>query len=171
MPIDTIKFGGKTYLALQQEGNATRWVKEFALRLCHGKGYDIGFSRPEWSLGNGAIPIDLNEFGLNGYNAMKLPDAQVDYIFASQVIEHVPSWVEAAEYWKSMLKVGGVLFIYTYHPDGNSYWLPFNDRKHIHAIYPQTLVACLERFGFINIFASGMDLNASYCVVAEKKAL
>ena len=166
MPIETITFQGEQYPAFQAEGNAAQWIRPFTQRLCKGKGYDIGFGRPEWCL-PGAIPIELNRYGIKGCGAMNLPEFGVDFIVASHVLEHLGDWVAAIEYWTSALKNGGILFIYTAH-SSQRYWRPYNNRKHKHWFEPNMIVDCMRAFGYINIFNSERDLNHSFSVVGEK---
>ena len=70
----------------------------FAVHFCKGVGYDIGFCKEEWKY-PGAIGIDI---GLNNeYDANKLPDEKVDYIYSSHCLEHVDNWIETIELWIS----------------------------------------------------------------------
>lgn len=166
MPIDVISFNGKEYPAFQAEGNAAQWVRPFVQRVCKGKGYDIGFGKPEWCL-PGAIPIEQSHYGLKGYHAMKLPKDDVDYIVASHILEHMEDWVATIEYWTTKLRPGGVLFIYTSHGD-QEYWRPWNDRKHKQWFEPYMIVECLKHFKYTKVFHSGRDLNYSFSVMGEK---
>ena len=164
--IKTIEHEGNVYPAFQAEGFAAQFAIPFAQKVCIGVGYDIGCNRPEWSL-PGSIPIDPL-IGDYGYEAMNLPFGNVDYIFSSHCIEHLPNWVDALDYWKNMLADGGVLFLYLPNMDLQSYWRPWYNRKHIHYLTPEILTAYFTQPGWKNVFISGTDLNCSFTVIAEK---
>ena len=161
--IKTIEFKNSAYPAFQASGNAARFARPFAEEICKGTGYDIGCNRPEWAL-PGAIQIDPL---LCDYDAYNLPDGEVDYIHSSHCLEHLPDWVKALEYWMSKIKTGGTLFLYLPHPD-QRYWLPWNNRKHLHSFPPDIIRAFLLDHGWINVFVSQRDLNHSFIAIAEK---
>lgn len=170
--IETIEFEGKEYPKFQSEGNAARFVSEFAKQVCKGWGYDIGCGKKDW-LFNNAFPIDI---ALNdGLDALHLPNhvdgslklKKVDYIFSSHCLEHLPNWVEALDYWTTALKHGGVLFLYLPHKS-QGYWKPWNNRKHIHVLTAKQISKYLKARGWKKIFTTGKDLNNSFIVMAEK---
>jgi SAM-dependent methyltransferase len=162
--IETISHGGNQYPRFQSEGFAAQFAIPFALKICHGEGYDIGCNRPQWCL-PGAYGIDP---AINGtYDAMHLPDKQVDYIFSSHCLEHLDNWVDALDYWATKIRKGGVLFLYL--PDySQSYWRPWWNRKHIHIFSPDIIRQYLNDLGWKNVFVSGIDLNNSFIAIAEK---
>lgn len=162
--METILYKNKKYPKFQAEGNAAQFALPFAKHFCKGVGYDIGCNRKEWAL-EGAIPIDLN-FN-DGWNALHLPINQVDYIFSSHCLEHIPNWIDAMDYWFNTLKPGGVLFLYLPHYN-QEYWRPWNNRKHLHAFNPQMIIDFMVDRGYNNIFNSERDLNDSFMVVGEK---
>lgn len=164
--IATIEHKGNKYPAFQGEGNAARFAIPFALQVCNGYGYDIGCNRKEWAL-PGAEMIDPNI--CTAYDAMNLPkhDGGVDYIFSSHCLEHLPHWVDALDYWRTKLKDGGTLFLYL--PDhSQTYWRSWSNRKHVHQFTPDILRDYLIDTGWNNVFVSGVDLNNSFMVMAEK---
>jgi hypothetical protein len=163
MGLDTIVHSGNKYLSFQAQGNAAQFIIPFAVKLCKGTGYDIGYCREEWKL-PGAFGIDSADG--SGYSADKLPDEQVDYIFSSHCLEHVNNWMHTLEYWITKIRAGGVLFLYL--PDySQTYWRPYNNRKHQTVMNPQYIKDLLEFKGCKNIFVSGVDLNNSFTVVCE----
>jgi SAM-dependent methyltransferase len=160
----TILFNDKLYPAIQAEGNAAQYAIPFAKKFCEGVGYDIGCNRLDWAF-PGAQAIDL-EFN-DEWDAYNLPDGAVDYIFSSHCLEHLFDWVGALDYWTSKLKRGGILFLYLPHYS-QEYWRPWNNRKHIHAFVPETIVDYMTDQGYINVFHSQRDLLNSFMVVGEK---
>lgn len=164
--INTIEFNGKTYPAFQANGNAARFCKPFAMEVCIGTGFDIGYCKEEWKLPH-AIGIEPTVD--SRFNAMNLPDIKVDFIFSSHCAEHLPNWVEALNYWTTFLKKGGTLFLYL--PDfSQTYWNSWNNKKHIHNFEPHILRRFLEDSGsYTNIFVSGVDAYNSFICMAEKK--
>ena len=163
--IKTIKFEGESYPYFQTLGHAAQFAIPFARHLCTGNGYDIGCMRKEWSF-PGAIPIDL-AFD-DGWDAYNLPGGEMDYIFSSHCLEHLPDWVKALEYWHSRLKPGGVLFLYLPHWN-QKYWRPWNNRKHFHSFSPELISTYIsEGLNMKNVFSSDRDLNDSFCVAGEK---
>ncbi len=162
--IDFIVHEGNEYPQFQAEGNAAQFALPYAKHFCKGRGYDIGCNRTEWSL-PGSIPIDVSFE--DGYDAFNLPDAGVDYIFSSHCLEHIPNWVDALDYWDSNLKSGGVMFLYL--PDySQTYWRPWNNRKHVNAFTPDIIKGYLVHKNYKHIFVSGIDLNNSFMIVGEK---
>jgi len=43
--IEIIEFQGHRYPKFQSDGNAARFCRPFALEVCKGVGFDIGYSR------------------------------------------------------------------------------------------------------------------------------
>lgn len=164
MEICTISFEGKDYPAFQSQGNASQFAIPFAKHVCIGEGYDIGCMHKEWAF-PGAIPIDLT-FN-DPWDALNLPEQQVDYIFSSHCLEHIPNWVNVLDYWYSKLKLSGVLFLYL--PDySQEYWRPWNNRKHLNIFTPSIVRDYLQHKGYVKIFISSTDLNNSFMVMANK---
>jgi len=162
--IETVEHEGKLYPAFQADGNAAQFAISYAKHFCKGRGYDIGCNRIEWSL-PGSIPIDL--FFGDEHDALNLPENDVDYIFSSHCLEHVENWVAVLEYWDTVLSPGGVLFLYL--PDySQTYWRPWNNRKHLHVFSPEIIRDYMCHKNYKNIFVSGVDLNNSFMIVGEK---
>ena len=163
--IEKIEFKGCEYPKFQSLGNASQFAIPFALHVCKGIGYDIGCMKKEWSFPN-SHAIDIS-FG-DGFHATNLPHNNVDYIFSSHCLEHIPDWVSVMDYWYEVLKIGGVLFLYL--PDySQKYWRPWNNRKHINIFSPEIIKDYMEDKGYHNIFYSSTDLNNSFMIFGEKK--
>jgi SAM-dependent methyltransferase len=162
--IETIQYKNNFYPKFQSEGHASQFAIPFAKHLCKGKGYDIGCMRKEWAF-PGSVPIDIS-FG-DGYHANNLPEIGVDYIFSSHCLEHIPNWVDTMDYWYSVLKPSGVLFLYL--PDYSQvYWRPWNNRKHINIFSPTIIKDYMEDKKYNNIYCSQVDLNNSFMIFGEK---
>lgn len=163
--IKTIYHKDKEYPLFQAEGFAAKFAFPFAKEVCIGTGFDIGYSKEEWKL-PGAIGVEPSID--DRFDAHKLPEMIVDYIFSSHCLEHVLNWVSALDHWTTRLKQGGVLFLYL--PDySQEYWRPWSNRKHVNILSPQMLHDYLEANGYYRIYVSGVDLNNSFMVMAEKK--
>jgi SAM-dependent methyltransferase len=162
--MNTLVYKNKLYPHFQAEGNASQFSIPFAKHFCNGEGYDIGCNRTEWAY-PGAQPIDL--LFDDPWDAYNLPEKEVDYIYSSHCLEHLPDWVEALDYWNSKLKVGGVLFLYLPHYN-QEYWRPWNNRKHIHMFVPDIIRDYMIDRNYTNIFFSDRDLNDSFIIVGEK---
>lgn len=165
--IQTIQHKGHSYPAFQASGNAARFCREFAKEVCIGKGVDVGAHKKEWAF-PGAYCIDPV---LNGYDALNFPDEciELDYIHSSHCAEHLPNWVEALDYWHSRLKSGAVVFLYL--PDhSQTYWRGWCNRKHLHMLTPEIVGNYFKDQPEMwkNVFVSGVDLNNSFAVMAEK---
>lgn len=95
---------------------------------------------------------------------MNVPKKEMDYVFSSHCLEHVDNWVITLEYWISVIKKGGILFLYL--PDiSQHYWRPWYNRKHRHCFTPDILKQFLQDHKCENIFISGIDLNNSFMIV------
>src|SRR5579859_6136076 len=124
--IETIEWKHQIFPKYQASGNAARFIIPFALEVCKGKGYDIGYGKEEWKF-PGAIGIDISDNYI--WNSNILPDEEVDYIFSSHCLEHITEWMMTLDFWISKIKSGGVLFLYL--PDrSQSYWT-FGNKKHV----------------------------------------
>ncbi len=163
--IEIIDFAGERYPKFQSEGFAAKFAFPYAEQVCKGKGLDVGCNRNEWKFPN-ALPVDP---ALNEYDAMNVPiqAGGWDYIFSSHCLEHLTNWVEVLDYWRENLRVGGVLFLYLPHPE-QTYWLPWNNRKHVNILEPKHIELYLNRNGFKNVFVSEKDLNHSFMAMGEK---
>lgn len=165
MPIDTVNFKGQYYPEFQTTGFASRFVFPFAQEVCKGRGVDVGCNRIEWSFPN-SIPIDPL---VNGLTATTYQEKELDYVFSSHCLEHIPDWVGAIEHWICSLKSGGVLFLYL--PDySQEYWRPWNNRKHVHCFTPKILKDYLtDNQELHKVFVSGVDIYNAFVCMAEKK--
>lgn len=118
------------------------------------------------STGTFTFPIDPV---LNGYSATSFPDwcKDLDFIYSSNCLEHIPNYIEVLEYFKSRLKDDGTLFLALPHPD-QSYHRPESNKKHIHLFHPKDMVNCLKYMGFKNIFCSERDLYWGFSLFCNK---
>jgi SAM-dependent methyltransferase len=147
------------YPAYLKNGNAVGHIEQIAKQFCRGKGLDIG-GFYGWTL-PGAIPINIADNILD-FDAYKLPAyKELDYIFSSHCLEHLVDPVKALEYWIEHLRPGGTMFIYMPHPS-MEYWLPQNNKKHLHCWWPEDMVQIFEDLGLI-------DVIWSYSVVGFKR--
>lgn len=159
--IKTIEFKGHTYPQFQAEGNAARWIMPLALEVCKGHGLDIGYNRDEWKL-QGAEGIDPSIDP--SQDAMNLLDDENDFIFSSHCLEHIKeNWMNVLDYWMSKLRDGGVLFLYLPHKS-QIYWLPENNRKHIHS-FDGNEIADYLRSKCYSPWLTPVDYNNSFAVV------
>jgi len=143
-----------------KHGNANAYIEPFVEYFCKGKGLDIGgFFKCTFS---DATPINI--LNADGFDAYHLPDKKYDYIFSSHTLEHIQDCVGVLEYWKKHLKKSGVLFLYLPHPD-MEYWLPQNNKKHLHLFYPEDIHKLLKDLGFKHVLHSERDLYWSFAVV------
>lgn len=146
-----------------KHGNACQYIQPIAKQFCHGNGIDVGCG--DWPL-DGAIAHDVKGGGIGNFcgDAYDLPDGPFDYVFSSHCLEHLGDPIGAIEHWKSRLIAGGVLFLYLPHEE-MEYWLPQNNRKHLHTWQPLQMAKLLEDLGFIDVMHSERDLAWSFAVV------
>lgn len=167
--IDTLRYKNISYPKFQEDGWAAQFVIPFAKKVCIGRGVDVGCNKKEWMLypnDPDCMPIDPL---INEYNALHFPMGcnKLDYIFSSHCLEHLDNWVDALDYWYDKLSYTGTLFLYL--PDySQQYWRPWNDRKHIHILSPQIISDYLMHKNYAKIYTSGIDLNNSFTVMAQK---
>lgn len=140
-------------------------MAEIAKQFCQGKGLDIG-GFYGWTL-PGSIPINIADSILD-FDAYKLPEYnELDYIFSSHCLEHLPDPIKAIIYWREHIRQGGVLFLYLPHPD-MSYWRPENNTKHLHMWWPKDMSELVEQCGFRDVIYSERDMFWSFTVVGWK---
>jgi predicted SAM-dependent methyltransferase len=162
--ISTINYKGNIYPEFQTQGNAAQFAIPYAKHVCIGKGVDIGCNREEWKF-PGAYAVDPE---INDYHALNFPHDNLDYIFSSHCLEHLLDWVDVLDYWTAKLKSGGTLFLYL--PDySQTYWRPWNNRKHINIFTPNIIADYMQDCGYTNIFKSEVDLNNAFMVMGEKR--
>lgn len=178
--IELIEFKGETYPKFQSEGFAAKFAMSYASQVCRGIGVDVGCHKSEWAF-PGAICVDPNMSSGDALNFPKDVD-DLDYIFSSHCLEHIPNWVEVLDYWHTKLKDGGVLFLYL--PDhSQKYWRPWHNRKHVNSFTPEIIKSYFEDCNqyhkhlvpgcsnelkkWENIFVSGIDLNNSFMVMCQ----
>jgi hypothetical protein len=161
--IQTISHQNKIYPKFQSEGFASQFAIPYAKHVCIGKGVDVGCMKEEWSF-PGSMIVDPV---INGYHALNFPWDNLDYIFSSHCLEHVPDWVNVLLYWSTKLKSKGTLFLYL--PDySQTYWRPWHNKKHVNIFSAQIISDFLKDNDFKNIFTSGVDLNNSFMVMGTK---
>ena len=197
MKIETVEHNGNFYPKYQINGNATRFYEPFALEVCKGFGVDVGCNRFEWMFNhtnqrdisedifkqialnkglyqesywtkNGIYTFPIDPI-LNGYSATNFPSwcENLDFIYSSNCLEHIPNYIEVLEYFKTKLKDDGTLFLTLPHPD-QTYHRPESNKKHIHLFYPKDIVNCLKYLGFKNIFCSERDLYWGFSLFCNK---
>ncbi len=154
------EYRGCLYPDAIRRGNAMRFIQTMAQEFCRGEGLDIGAGA--WPL-PGATPVELK----NGGDGNGLPAGRWDYIFSSHCLEHLVDPISALEHWKSRLRPGGVLFLYLPHPE-MTYWLPQNNRKHLHSWMPHDMARILCDLGFVDVINGDRDLAWSFPVVGFK---
>ncbi|MEK9767541.1 MAG: methyltransferase domain-containing protein [Betaproteobacteria bacterium] len=167
-----IEFGGEQYPEFQAEGFAAKFAFPYARQVCRGNGYDVGANCAEWTFPN-AIGID-SSFEEPYNDALNLPtipeweSGYADYIFSSHCLEHIPDWVRALDHWTVKIRPGGVMFLYL--PDfSQKYWRPWNNTKHVSVFTPEIIRSYFEdSVLWTNIFVSGIDLNNSFMLMAER---
>jgi len=191
MKIETVEHNGNLYPKYQINGNASRFYEPFALEVCKGFGVDVGCNRMDWMFNNkNQLHIERLEFStkeyclentfnstftfpidpiLNGYSATNFPSwcENLDFIYSSNCLEHIPNYIEVLEYFKNHLKDDGTLFLALPHPD-QSYHRPESNKKHIHLFHPKDMVECLKYLGFKNIFCSERDLYWGFSLFCNK---
>jgi SAM-dependent methyltransferase len=162
--METIEYKGKLYPQLQAIGNASQFAIPYARYFCRGIGYDIGCNRLEWAF-PGSTPVDL--LFDDPWEAYNLPEQEVDYIYSSHCLEHLPDWIKALEYWNTKIRIGGVLFLYLPHYN-QEYWRPWNNHKHLHVLDSSVLKDFMQDLGYEKIFVGDRDLNDSFMIVGQK---
>jgi len=159
--MEVYEYKGETYPEYLKKGNAIENILPIAKKFCRGKGLDIG-GTPEWNF-PGAEIVNPEFFG---NSASHFSDFELDFIFSSHCLEHLPDYIEALLIWKESLKINGQLFLYLPHPD-MKYWRPENCRKHRHQFTPEQMKEVLLELGFFNIFYSERDLYWSFAITGK----
>ena len=167
--MDKIECKGSSYPIFQARGFASQFAFPFARHYCKGLGVDVGCMLKEWAL-PGAIPVDQS-FD-ERWHAMDLPIQDIDYIFSSHCAEHLITPYNVFDYWNTVLKSGGCLFLYLPH-FSQKYWRPWNktNSPHYHVFTPEIIQAYFEDQPemWTDITVSNVDLNNSFIAIAHKK--
>ena len=156
-------YKGKIYPGYLKTGDAQKYIATVAMHFCKGKGVDVG-GYMNWTLkGSTAINVTNDD----GYHADDFPGEDLDYIFSSHTLEHIPDYISTLEYWTTKLKNVGIIYLYLPHYD-MEYWRPENNRKHLHSFTPEVITNALTELGYKNIIASERDMYYSFSVVGRK---
>jgi SAM-dependent methyltransferase len=161
-------YKNKVYPTYIKTGNAVNCIEPIAKQFCKGRGLDVG-GYYGWTL-PGSIPINIIDKAMP-YDAFNLPmdsNKPWDYIFSSHCLEHLVDPIKALEYWISLLRPEGVLYLFLPHPD-MEYWLPQNNRKHLHSWYPFEMAKILADIGLLNVLHSDRDMYWSFSALGFKR--
>lgn len=162
--VDLIEHDNNFYPFFQSQGNASQFAIPFAKHMCKGEGLDIGCMKKDWAFpGAHAIDLDFDD----EWEAMNLPNKKYDYIFSSHCLEHLNDWVGVLDYWLEHLKEGGCLFLYLPHYS-QTYWRPWNNRKHVNILTPLYLKDYMTSRKFEYVWTTGPDLNNAFYAVGIK---
>jgi predicted SAM-dependent methyltransferase len=172
--IKKITFQGQQYPEYEAQGNAAQYIIPMAKQYCKGYGYDIGAGKKEWAFPGATIidpklrrlgsDVDINVHKL--WNHLFLP-VKADYIFSSHCLEHLDSWINALDYWYTVIKDGGVIFLYLPHFN-QKYWRPWNDKRHKHVLTDEIVAGYMIDKGYKEVITTGCDLMHSFAVVGIK---
>lgn len=164
--LETVSYDGIDYPALQARGNAAKFARPLFDEVIPpgSRGYDVGFGRPEWAIREDATLVGEGE----EFHALNLPamDPMADYLFSSHCLEHIPgSWMQTVDYWYSMVRPGGVVFLYLPNMNEQHYWA-FGNMKHVHYLAPDIVRDYCRNRRYEHLVTPGCDLNASfYCII------
>jgi hypothetical protein len=170
--MDIINFMGKDYPEFLTKGNHAQYILPIAKQILANKnlGVDVGCKKPEWAF-PGAILADI-ELKENPWHALNLPRiGYLEYIFSSHCLEHIVEWEQTLQYWHDSLCIGGIIFIYLPHMDGE-YWDKrfMTTKRHVNNFKSEQLEYYFKyKLSMKNVFASGRDSAYSFCVYGEKQ--
>lgn len=165
--IKTFMYRGVKYPEFIRQGDMAKYISPVAKQVCHGEGIDVGAHTEKWKFQDAEI-CDLTQ-PTPWNDAMNLPveNGSQDYVFSSHCLEHIPDWLGALKEWTRVLGEGCTLFLYL--PDWEcEYWRVSNNPKHLHNFTPKEIKYVLENMGYIDVFASGVDLAYSFAVYGRK---
>ncbi len=146
-----------------RDGNAAEICRFHALQYCTGKGIDVGAGA--WPL-PGARAIDRT----NDEDALSIKEspASLDFVFSSHCLEHLEHWQQVLRYWESLLKHGGILYLYLPHPACTMWQVGINP-YHVWSPDPATVRDTLIARNFTILEISWFpDAYMSFFVVARK---
>lgn len=147
-----------TWSAEDPQGNEAAKCRWDVVPYIRGKGIDVGCG-PTKVLPH-AIGIDsckdVELFGVEMKPDMvcedacklSIPDADLDFVFSSHLIEHLNEPARALSEWWRCLKVGGHLILYW--PDPNEYprvGQPGSNPDHKADYQPEDMIAMMEKVG------------------------
>lgn len=94
------------------EKHHMRWyIDGIYKNYLHGLGYDVGYAGEAGKF----LPVVSSAWGLDlktpGYDGLRIPTKDIDYIFASHMLEHVDNPKAYIKEWFDSVKVGGHVFI------------------------------------------------------------
>jgi SAM-dependent methyltransferase len=149
-------------------GGAGHAIFPEALKFCQGYGIDVGAGF--WPL-PGSIPVDPRHGPGIGKSVSDFEDGSLDYVFSSHCLEHIENWRESLNEWIGKLKPGGIVFIYSPHPDC-AIWhpgSPFVKNAHKWIPTPEIIKKTLQEMGCEIIkYNDGPDGMQSFYVCSCK---
>ncbi len=162
------QYEGKTYPDLITVGGASLMITREAKRHCVGNGYDIGAGL--WPL-PGATPVDIWRGPGAGRSIDDVARGSADYVFSSHCLEHVDDWPRELTRWVSLVRPGGIVFLYLPHPECGL-WRPGSPMVGSeHKWQPEPAVikqALVERGCLVVASDDGPDAMMSFFVCARK---
>ena len=164
------EYEGRVYPDMLTVGGASLMTQREALRHCIGHGVDIGAGL--WPL-PGATPVDVWRGPGAGRRIEDVPAASLDYVFSSHCLEHIADWAAALSTWVSLVRPGGVIFLYLPHPDCGL-WRPGSPMvgdEHRWQPEPSVIKRALAERGCDVVAADdGPDAMMSFFVCARRVA-
>jgi SAM-dependent methyltransferase len=96
-----------------------------------------------------------------------------DLILSFHVLEHITDIDQELEFWFSLLQDNGKLIVEVPNQSGHSLVINDNNAEHVHQFTLQSLICCLNKYGFETILATTGNFespvyNNSIRIVAEK---
>lgn len=108
------EYEGRRYPDLLTVGGASLLISREAAKYCIGRGVDIGAGL--WPLPH-AIPVDVWR-GPGAYHSIdEMAPGSLDFVFSSHCLEHIAAWQSELSRWVSLVRPGGVVFLYLPHPE------------------------------------------------------
>jgi len=163
-------YRGQFFADYLHMGGASHMIAREALRVCKGRGVDIGAGI--WPL-PGAIPIDIWRGPGAERSLEQVSSGELDYIFSSHCLEHIDDWETALTDWTKLVRPGGKAFLYLPHPDC-LIWQPgspFVGNEHRWSPSPLVIKDALQERGLeVEAADDGPDHYWSFFVCAAKPA-
>ena len=154
-------------------GNQVAWVRDKALQYCKGKGVDIGCEGHK--LSPETIGVDIVKHP--GVDVISTPEKmwdhfefdELDYVFSSHCLEHIGAWESAINIWVSLLKKGGILFLYLPFAEIAPGWSKKIMPQHKHDFTPEQILSWIIGATTIRLLEFKVDEYGSFYIVGFKE--
>lgn len=158
--------------------NSAPFMRPRALPWLDGRGLDLGCGLEKIVLEDRCIGVDAGGYqegcAADVYRDITdlscYSDGEFDWVYSSNVLEHIEDWEDALREWVRVVRVGGVVFLCVPWPERCLVQEAGSTQAHVWNPSPFILRGALSRLGVaIAEMDSDVDRWGCFCIVGVKQ--